>query len=154
MLRTATQAEVVAFVRVRDEPRAVAAIGGTLHAWDIQTGQEVPGPVPLPGDRVSGLAVTELDGTPVAVCTTFRDGAHVVDLDRMQSAAHWTDAHYLSSVAAAELDGRPVVVLGSEGTPRVVLADARTGDPLWSSSVTCTPPRWCPSRSPGPPAGR
>ena len=130
----ATQAEVVAFVRVRDEQRAVAAIGGTLHAWDIQTGQEVPGPVPLPGDRVSGLAVTELDGTPVAVCTTFRDGAHVVHLDRMQSAAHWTDVDYLSSVAAAELDGRPVVVLGSEGTPRVVLADARTGDPLWSSS--------------------
>jgi hypothetical protein len=50
----------------------------------------------------------------------------------MQSAAHWTDVDYLSSVAAGQLDGRPVVVLGSEGNPRVVIADARTGGLLWS----------------------
>jgi len=128
----AKQVEAVAFVRVCDEQRAVGAIGGTLHAWGIQTGQEVPGPVLLADDRISGLAVTDLDGTPVAVCTTFRDGTHVIDLDRMRPAAHWREVDYLTSVAAGELDGRPVVVLGSHGNPRVVVADARTGASLWS----------------------
>ena len=94
---------------------------------------EIPGQAALADGKVTGLAVTELDGIPVAVCTTFRDGAHVVDLDTMQPIAHWKDAGYLSSVATGELDGRPVVVLGSESTPRIVVADPRTGRSLWSS---------------------
>ena len=128
----AEQVEAVALVRVRDEQRAVGAIGGTLHTWDIQSEKEISDPVVLTDGRVNGLAVTELDGTPVAVCTTFRDGAHVIDLDRMRPTARWTDVDYLSSVAPGELDGRPVIVLGSEDNPRVVIADARTGAPLWS----------------------
>ncbi|HVB44090.1 MAG TPA: AAA family ATPase [Streptosporangiaceae bacterium] len=128
----AVQVEEVAFVRVRDEQRAVGAIGGTLHAWGIQSGQEIGDPVVLADARISGLAVTDLDGTPIAVCTTFRDGAHVIDLDMMRPAAHWRDVDYLTSVAAGELEGRPVVVLGSHGSPRVVIADARTGGSLWS----------------------
>ena len=128
----AEQAEAVAFVRVGDEQRAVGAIGGTLHAWDIQSGREVGDPVVVTDQRIRGLAVTDLDGTPVAVCTTFRDGTHVIDLDMMRSAAHWREVDYLTSVAAGELDGRPVVVLGSHGSPRVVAADARTGTSLWS----------------------
>ena len=128
----AEQAEAVALVRVRDEQRAVAAIGGTLHAWNIETGQELRSPVRLTEDRISGLAVTELGGTPIAACTTFRGGAHVVDLDRMRPTAHWRDFDYLSAVAAGEFDGRPVFVLGTERNPRVVIADARTGGALWS----------------------
>lgn len=128
----ATDVTAVALARVHDEQRAVASIGGTLHAWDIRSGQEVPDPVVLADSPINGLAVTELDGTPVAVCTTFRDGAHIVDLDGMRPAGQWRDVDYLSSVAAGEFDGRPVVVLGSEGNPRLVIADARTGGSLWS----------------------
>ena len=80
------------------------------------------------------------------MCATFRDGAHVIDLDRMRATARWTDVDYLSSVAAAELDGRPVVMLGSDGTPRVVIADTRTGGPLWSAPSQPHAPRSCPSR--------
>lgn len=129
----AEQVAAVALARVHDELRAVGTIGGTLHAWDIRSGQEVPDPVVLTDGPVSGLAVTERDGIPVAVCTTFRDGAHVVDLAEMRSAGQWEHVDYLSSVAAGELDARPVVVLGSEGDPRLVVADARTGGSLWSS---------------------
>ena len=52
----ANQAEAVAFVRVRDEQRAVGAIGGTVHAWDIQTGQELGtgSSSPTPGSRAGG----------------------------------------------------------------------------------------------------
>jgi WD40 repeat protein len=129
----AEAAEAVAIVRVGDEQRVVGAIGGTLHAWHLKSGQEVPGAVTVSDNQISGLTVTELDGTPVAVCTTFRDGAHVIDLDEMRTVASWRDVDYLSSVTAGEVDGRRVVVLGSEGDPRLAIADPRTGALSWSA---------------------
>jgi WD40 repeat protein len=130
---SAREVREVALARIGDEQRAIGAIGGALYAWDIGSGREITGPAAVAAGPITGLAVTELNGTSVAVYTTFRDGAHVIDLDTMRPTAHWTDVDYLSSVAAGEFNGQPVIVLGSEGNPRVVIADPRAGTALWSS---------------------
>ncbi|HET9971648.1 MAG TPA: WD40 repeat domain-containing protein [Streptosporangiaceae bacterium] len=113
-------------------PLAVCGIEDTVHTWDVQAGVQVRDPERLGNDRqrMTGLAITERDGGPAAVCSTWSDGAYALDLGSRDGIEPWADTRYLSSVAAAEIDGAPVVVLGSEQSPGVLLSDARTGEPV------------------------
>ena len=85
-------------------------------------------------EQIKALAITHRVGDPVAVCATWRGGAYVLDLKDRDRIGHWTDVGYLSSCAAGDLNGKPVVALGSEGNGSgVLLADAQTGQPATPS---------------------
>jgi WD40 repeat protein len=109
----------------------VCAIEDTVHTWDVLHGMQVREPEPLGTDhqRITGLAITERDGGPAAVCTTWSDGAYLLNLVAPGGAERWAGTGHLSSVAAGELDGKPVVVLGNESSPGVMITHARTGRP-------------------------
>ena len=101
-----------------------------MHIWDVPSGLQFPGPGRLTREQetIKALAITRRDDGPAAVYATWRGGAYVLDLASREDIEHWADAQYLSSVAAGERDGKPVVVLGSEKSG-VTIYDARTGRP-------------------------
>jgi WD40 repeat protein len=110
---------------------AVCGIGGTLHYWDIPTGVPLPDPeLVVARDTINALAAARLDGTPLTVCGTWRSGARVIDPVMARQASRHDGIVSISSAAAGEFHGEPVVAFGTEDGSGAVLVDLRTGSEL------------------------
>jgi hypothetical protein len=119
---------------------------GAVRGWDLRTGAQL-GP-PLTGHTwcISGIAVIERDGRPIAVTSAGTDNdspertdstVRVWDLLDWRPSGHPLTGHIsdVMGVATAGLDGRPVAVTcGMDGTVRLWdLAESAhqpIGDPL------------------------
>jgi WD40 repeat protein len=118
---------------------------GTLRLWDLRTHRAIGEPRTDHGWSVSGVAVAELDGRPVAVTSSGHNNPGPDDEDTTLLVWDLLDWRRLGrplaghtqgtqAVAVTEVDGRPVAVTGGgwDGTVRLwdlTLADQQLGDP-------------------------
>jgi WD40 repeat protein len=132
----------VAVGEVDGRPVAVTAHwdyddSGIVVVWDLRSGEPVGDP--LTGDdftgpntnRVSAVALGEVDGRPVAVTGGWDETVRQWDLRTHRAAGQPLTGHTygVTAVALGEVAGRPVAVSGSwDETVRVW--DLRTGAPV------------------------
>ncbi|WP_433323446.1 hypothetical protein [Spirillospora sp. CA-294931] len=118
---------------------------GMLQLWDLRTRRMIGEPRSDHGWSVSGIAVTELDGRPIAVTSSGHNDPGPDDDDTtllVWDLLDWRPVgrplaghtEGTQAVAVTKVDGRPVAVTGGgwDGTVRLwdlTLADQRLGDP-------------------------
>ncbi|MEW2121226.1 hypothetical protein AB0945_40050 [Streptomyces sp. NPDC005474] len=104
---------VLATVVVEGRGLAVAGCAdGTLHGWDLATGNRLGKVVSAHTGAVEALATAVLDGRPVAVTSGYDKTVRVWDLARgdLIGACHADDDSWVKSLATGLVGGRPVVV--------------------------------------------
>ncbi|WP_433393128.1 hypothetical protein [Micromonospora sp. KLBMP9576] len=118
---------------------------GMVRLWDLRTRREIAEPRADHGWSVSGVAVAELAGRPVAVTSAGHNQPGPDDEDTTLIVWDLTDLSPLGrpltghtggtqAVAVTDVDGRPVAVTGGgwDGSVRLwdlTLAEQRLGDP-------------------------
>ena len=112
-------------------------LGGTVHVWDLSTGERVGGALTGHTSTTRAVAVAMAGGRPVAV-TGGDDGVRVWRLtedDREAIHPRPGQGGTLVAVGATELDGIPVAVAGADtGTVRIRdLEDGRPVGPVIST---------------------
>ncbi|MFC5219827.1 AAA family ATPase [Streptomyces coerulescens] len=119
----------------------------TVRIWDLATGAPVGEPLTGNHSRVSAIACTQVDGTPLAVTAHYDRTLWVWDLaSRPPVGRPLTECDSgMSAVACTELEGIPIAVTGHhDGTVRVwdLASGAAVGQPLTGhgsvQAVACT----------------
>jgi WD40 repeat protein len=119
--------------------REVAVTGsfnGTVHIWDLITGQPVGPPMTGHTDSVEALACTTLNGRPIAVTGSDDATVRVWDLTTGRPVGPPMTGHTASveALACTTLNGRPIAVTGSvDATVRVW--DLTTAEPMGAIDV-------------------
>lgn len=132
----------VAVATIAGRTVIAAGTGEVVSFWDLG---EVPLRTAGPTDAVASAAVAlddgravglcEVDGRPVVVCVTRRDGIHLWDPATRDAwrVANPTDG-YVQGMALGEVAGRPTVARVGSGDVGVRLNELPTGRELWSVS--------------------
>lgn len=139
----------VALAEVGDGLIAVTASQGVLRQWDVRQGRPLGKPMRGHRDRVLALAITDLDGRPVALSGGYDRTVRVWDLTRSEPIGPPLTGHTdeVTVIAATTIDDRPLGVSAGDqdGSVRVwdlathrQVGQPRTGhrDPVGALAIT------------------
>jgi WD40 repeat protein len=121
----------------------VAGAGNVVRSWDLG---EVPADA-SPRDALASatrliddgevVGLSQVDGQPVVVCVTRRDGAYVWDAASGDPSGpgHFdiSTQDYVKAMALGTLAGQTVAAFGSSNGFGVTLRDLESGQELWSA---------------------
>jgi hypothetical protein len=121
----------LAFGVIEGQPCIAIGIGTSIRLWDPRRGADDQRVIDNDGRRVTGLALTHLQGRPVMVVASGYDGGLVVIRDVRSGAVIGSPvafASYIDSIAAGRVGDR--LVVATSGSGRLTVRELRTGLPI------------------------